>query len=80
MRAAGRGLLLPGLTLVAAAAYAAVLTLPDLTREGGNLAADGAAPAIERWWALGVAVAVLVVSLVPRTGMSRTVRRRDLVR
>ena len=71
---AGRRLWWPAATLVGAATYAVVVTGHDVSSTGSALAADGSIPVVDRWWVAGTFAAVLLASLLPGTGMSRTVR------
>lgn len=71
---AGRRLWWPAATLVGAATYAVVVTGHDVSSTGSALAADGSIPVVDRWWVAGTFAVVLLASLLPGTGMSRTVR------
>ena len=71
---AGRRLWWPAATLVGAATYAVIVTRNDVSSTGSALAADGSVAAVDRWWVAGTFALVLLVSLLPGTGMSRTVR------
>jgi hypothetical protein len=69
LRRAGRLLLVPGLTFVAAATYAYVVTLRDVSAQGAALGVDGAHPNFAQTrtvWVLGL-LAVLSVVLWRRT-------------
>ena len=61
---AGRLLVVPGAALLAAAAYALVITLPDLRAAGGVPGFDGAHPNYDPRRSLGVAAALMVLVLV----------------
>jgi hypothetical protein len=63
LRSAGRALLLPLAALAGAGAYAVLVTYRDLTATGGVPGVDGGTPNYDQWWALGVGVALLVLSV-----------------
>ena len=71
---AGRRLWWPAAALLGALTYAVVVTRHDVSTTGSALAAEGSMPTLDRWWAAGIFAAVLLTSLLPGTGMSRTVR------
>lgn len=64
LRAAGRDLWLPAVTLAGAAAYALLVTLRDLRTQGGVPGADGGHPPIDQQWVTGVAIGLAVLVLV----------------
>ena len=63
LRHAGRTLLLPLAALLGALAYGVLVTLRDLTAQGGVPGADGAHPPLDQHWLIGVVV-VAAVGLV----------------
>ncbi|CUR55896.1 membrane hypothetical protein [metagenome] len=63
LRAAGRTLLLPFAAMIGAGVYAVLVTLKDLTATGGVPGVDGGTPNYDPWWALGVGIALLALSV-----------------
>jgi hypothetical protein len=74
LRRARWRLLWPGLVFLGAATYAYVVTLKDVSATSGALALDGGHPLFDYWWALGVAIALLLVTVLFWGRVSSTVR------
>ncbi len=64
LRASGRRLLLPLAALLGAGTYAVLVTLRDLTAQGGVPGVDGGHPNYNQWWSLAIGIAVLVLTVV----------------
>lgn len=64
LRASGRALLLPLVTLLGAVAYALLVTVRDLLSQGGVPGVDGSHPNLDPRWTVGVVAAAAVVMLV----------------
>jgi hypothetical protein len=64
LRASGRALLLPLVTLLGAVAYALLVTLRDLLATGGVPGVDGSHPNLDPQWTIGLLAGLVVVMLV----------------